>query len=394
MAKRVFVIVLDSLGIGEAPDAARYQDQGSNTLASIAKSRRFAVPNLAKLGLFGIDGVACAQADPNPTGAVARLQEKSAGKDTVTGHWEMAGLITQTPFPTYPDGFPPEIIAELERRFGRAILCNKPYSGTKVIEDYGREHMETGALIVYTSADSVLQIAAHEQVVPLAELYQYCKTAREVMSGKHAIGRIIARPFVGDYPHFTRTANRHDYALAPTGTTLLDTLVAAGRTVIGIGKISDIFAGRSVPDARTTKSNADGMEKTLAAAQEDFEGLCFVNLVDFDSIFGHRNDVDGYANAVSEFDAWLPRLFPLLGPEDLVFLTADHGCDPATPSTDHSREYVPLIAFGHPVRAGANLGTRGTFADLAATIQAYFGLPLQTQGSSFLPEILSGPRLS
>jgi len=387
MNKRLFLLVLDSLGIGELPDAADYGDKGSNTLASICRSEQLAAPCLRGLGLYNIDGVTCAQPVEQPGACFARLAEQSRGKDTTTGHWEIAGVISPEAMPTYPDGFPPEIIGQLEQRSGRRILCNKPYSGTRVIEDYGARQMESGALIVYTSADSVLQIAAHEEVIPLEELYRICAAAREIMQGEHGVGRIIARPFAGRPGSFARTRNRHDYSLPPPADTMCDLLAAKGLEVIGVGKIGDIFAGRGITGSYATRSNTDGMERTIALAKEGFNGLCFVNLVDFDMLYGHRNDVDGYAAALTEFDRQLVTLLAMLGSNDAVIITADHGCDPATPSTDHSREYVPMLIAGERLRQGINLGTRGTFADIAATVQDYFGLPVKTSGQSFLPNV-------
>lgn len=388
MPGRVFLIVLDSLGIGEMPDAAQYGDAGSNTLRAVTGSPRFFAPNLARLGLFNIEGVGCGVPETAPAGCFARLAERSRGKDTTIGHWEIAGVVSEQPLPTYPQGFPEEIIVALREKTGRGILCNLPYSGTKVIAEYGRQSVESGALIVYTSADSVLQIAAHEEMIPPEELYAVCRIAREIMRGKHGVGRIIARPFVGEYPNYTRTANRHDFSLPPPSPTLLDALAEAGYEVIGVGKIGDIFAGRGLTRTHPTQNNDDGMRRTLRIAGEDFCGLCFVNLVDFDMLYGHRNDVDGYAAALSAFDRQLAELLPLLREEDLLLITADHGCDPSTPSTDHSREYVPLLATGARLCKGLNLHTRDSFADLSATLLAYFGLPLSTQGSSFLQEIL------
>ena len=374
--KRVFIIVLDSLGIGQLPDCEAFGDKNCNTLARIAKSAYFKADNLIKMGLGNIDGVDLPKCE-NPTAAVARLAEKSMGKDTTIGHWEIAGIISPTPMPTYPDGFPDEIIKEFSQKTGRGILCNKPYSGTEAIKDYGREHMKTGDLIVYTSADSVFQIAAHEDVIPIETLYEYCRIAREMLVGEHAVGRVIARPFTGESPDFTRTANRHDFSLGPPRETLLDAVSSAGMTVYAIGKINDIFAGRGVTKTVSTKSNADGMEKAKKALSEDFEGLCFVNLVDFDSHYGHRQDIDGYAKALSEFDEWLPSFTAEMREGDMLVITADHGCDPGDESTDHSREYVPLIMYGIPP---VNYGTRGTFADIAATVAHYLGIDFKGDG--------------
>lgn len=374
MKKRVFLIVLDSLGIGEMPDASRFGDEGSNTLKSISKSRFFKADNLSKAGLFNIDGVDCGVKTPRPVCDFCRLKERSAGKDTVTGHWEMTGVVSTQPMPTFPDGFDKEVLNEISTATGRGILCNKPYSGTQVIIDYGRQHMSTGDLIVYTSADSVLQIAAHEKVVPIEELYEICKKVRKIMSGKNAVGRVIARPFVGEYPDFVRTSNRHDYALEPPQDTLLDDLKNNGYDTIGLGKIGDIFNMKGISESIRTTGNTDGLKKTADLADRDFNGLCFVNLVDFDALYGHRNDVDGYAKAVAEFDDWLGKFIPRLTDEDTLLVTADHGCDPATPSTDHSREYVPLLIYNKRTTTGANLGTKDGFFFIADTVRKIFGL--------------------
>ena len=386
MIKRVFLIVLDSLGVGELPDAYKFHDEGSNTLRAIRTSKFFVGDNLKKLGMFNIDGVE--GGIENPTGVYARLSEKSAGKDTTVGHWEIAGLVSENPLPTFPDGFPKEVIDEFEKQTGRKTLCNKPYSGTEVIKDYGEEHIKTGALIVYTSADSVFQIAAHEDVVPVPELYKYCEIAREMLQGEHCVGRVIARPFTGEYP-FTRTANRHDYSLIPPHTTMLDCLKDAGLATISVGKIYDIFAGKSVSESNRTTSNTHGMQVTLDIQKRDFEGLCFVNLVDFDMKYGHRNDIAGYANAMSEFDVQLGEFLPNMRDDDILIITADHGCDPSTPSTDHSREYVPMIVCGKHVKEGVNLGTRSTFADISATVLDYLGVDKKdTSGNSFLADVI------
>ena len=389
MAKRVFLIVLDSFGIGEMPDAAKFGDEGSNTLASIVKSEKYATPMLQKMGLFNIEGVACGKPAKRPLAAFARLAEVSAGKDTTTGHWELAGAESAKPLPVYPGGFPIEVIRAFEEKTGRKTLCNKPYSGTDVIRDYGEEHMKTGALIVYTSADSVFQVAAHEQIVPVNELYRYCEIAREMLTGEHSVGRVIARPFVGTCrDDFKRTTNRHDFSLKPPAPTMLDALKAEGKDVIGVGKIYDIFDGEGVTEKIKTSGNANGMDVTLALAKRDFAGLAFVNLVDFDMIYGHRNDVDGYAAAATEFDDKLKQLLKILRPEDMLIITADHGCDPATPSTDHSREYVPLLICGGPVLSGVNLGTRKSFSCIAQTVCQYLDVPAQLCGESFYPEIM------
>lgn len=389
--KRIFLVVLDSVGIGELPDAGLYGDEGSNTLYSASRSQFFSMKNMSKLGLFHIDGLHERFQDDITheafDGCIGRAAEKSVGKDTTTGHWEIAGIISEQPFPTYPNGFPEEIIKAFEEKTGRRTLCNLPYSGTEVLKDYGQEHIKTGALIVYTSADSVFQIAAHEEVVSVQELYNYCEIARELLQGEHAVGRVIARPFVGEYPNFTRTSNRHDYSLSPS-LTMLDQLKEAGYDVIGVGKINDIFAGKGITDTVRTVDNADGIEKLIERTGWDFNGLCFVNLVDYDSQYGHRNDVDGYAKALTYFDEQLPRIIAGLKKEDILIITADHGCDPATPSTDHSREYVPLVIYGEEVNKGKNLGTRETFADISATILEYYNVSQRTAGTSFLGDIL------
>ena len=385
--KRVFLIVLDSFGIGEMPDAKKYGDEGSNTLAAIVKSKKYKTPNLEKLGLFNIEGVDCKEGVENPLGSFARLAESSNGKDTTTGHWEMAGIISEKPFPTFPNGFPEDFLEEYSKRVGRKILCNKPYSGTEVIKDYGKEHLETGALIVYTSADSVFQVAGHEDVISLEELYRCCEIAREMLQGDLGVGRVIARPFVGKEGSFERTRNRHDYALDPTGPIVMDDLVKNGFDSIGVGKIYDIFAGKSVEESYKMEDNIDGMNITLDLCDKDFNGLCFVNLVDFDMIYGHRNDVDGYANAASEFDKQLGQMMDKLREDDIVIITADHGCDPSTESTDHSREYVPMIIFGDKIKSGVDLKTRNTFADIGKTIADIFGIESPIPGTSFYKEV-------
>ena len=389
MAKRVFLIVLDSCGCGEMPDSADFGDAGSNTLRACTASSRLDIPTLSKMGIFNIDSVDCGTPVPAPTAAYGRMAEKSRGKDTTIGHWELAGLISPHPLPTFPDGFPADFIQAFEKKTGRKVLCNKPYSGTEVIRDYGREQKETGGLICYTSADSVFQIAANEADIPPEELYRICETAREMLTGPElGVGRVIARPYTGESPNYVRTSNRHDFSLLPPAPTLLDALKQAGLATIGVGKIYDIFAGQGITEMVRNKSNADGMEHTLHYAAQDFEGLCFVNLVDFDMLYGHRNDVDGYAAALTEFDGQLRELLPMLKEDDLLFITADHGCDPSTPSTDHSREHVPLLAYGAKMKAGYNLGTRSTYADLAATVAEYFGVKANIAGTSFLREIL------
>ena len=386
--KRVFLIVLDSVGIGALPDAADFGDAGTNTLQSASQYKDFSLPNLAGLGLGCIEGLTCVQTTNYPIAAYGRMAEKSAGKDTTIGHWELAGVISESPLPTYPDGFPANLIESFSKTIGRGVLCNKPYSGTEVIRDYGVEHIRTGKPIVYTSADSVFQIAAHEDVIPLEELYSICRTAREMLTGKNSVGRVIARPFSGEYPNFVRTAGRHDFSLEPTGVTLLDRLSGAGLDVIGVGKISDIFAGRGVTENYPDKGNAACMARTSELLYRDFSGLCFVNLVDFDMLYGHRNDCDGYGAALCNFDLWLGKFLSGLRQNDVLIITADHGCDPGfKESTDHSREYVPLLVYGKGVRP-VPLGTRQTFADLASSIVDIFGLDNAMPGDSFAKEIL------
>lgn len=431
--KRVFLFVVDSMGCGSAPDAALYGDEGANTLRSISGSPKFICPNMERLGLFSIDGFkpgngSTAENDAEnaaekltedagvslsgigitagkaadikagkqysaPKGCFARLRERSAGKDTTAGHWEIAGLVTEKPFPTYPDGFPQSIIDEFEQRTGCGTLCNKVYSGTEVIRDYGEEHLRTGKLIVYTSADSVFQIAAHEDIVPPEKLYEYCRTARAILTGEHGVGRVIARPFIGtNADNFKRVGeHRHDFSITPPGTTMLDELSKAGYDTIGIGKIRDIFAGKGLESRFTapTASNEDGMEKTLALMNESFKGLCFVNLVETDSVFGHRRDIDGYAEAVSAFDERLGQVMERLKEEDIIIITADHGCDPGFKGTDHTREYVPMLIYGKMLKAGIDLGTRDCFGDIAATVLDMFGISYENiTGLSFLDSIL------
>ena len=385
--KRVFLIVLDSFGIGQMPDSPSFGDVGVNTLASCATSDKLHIPNMIAAGLGNIQGVSCLP-KANPIGAYARMAERSMGKDTTIGHWEIAGLISPEPLPTYPEGFPEEVLAPFRAATGRGVLANAPWSGTAVIEEFGDEHVRTGDLIVYTSADSVFQIAAHEDVVPLEQLYEYCHIARQQLQGKHGVGRVIARPFVGTSGAYKRTSNRHDYSLEPSAPTMLDAIKAAGQSCIGVGKIHDIFAGIGTTEHAYNKSNADGMEHTLHYADQDFRGLCFVNLVDFDMVYGHRRNIDGYAQALSEFDAWLPKLMEKLGDEDIVMITADHGCDPGyTATTDHTREYVPLLVLGKQVKP-VDLGERTTFADIAATVTELLGVEYETPGQSFAGQIL------
>lgn len=380
--------MLDSFGIGELPDAHLFNDSGSNTLASIVKSEDYDTPNMKKLGLFNIDGVTCQEKEERPIGSFARMAEKSMGKDTTIGHWEIAGIISEKPFPTYPNGFPEEVIQKFKERTGKNIICNKPYSGTDVIRDYGQQHVETGDLIVYTSADSVFQIAAHEEVVPLEELYHYCKIAREILQGEHGVGRVIARPFVGIYPDFRRTAHRHDYSLIPPKTTMMDVLMENGLMTIGIGKIYDIFAGKGIGETHSIINNVDGMEKTIALLERDFTGLCFVNLVDFDMVYGHRNDIDGYAHAASVFDKQLGTFMEKMKEDDVLIITADHGCDPGFKGTDHTREYTPMLAYGEFIRENISLGTRESFADIGATVLDFFKLQAAIDGTSFAHQIL------
>lgn len=381
--KRVFLIVLDSFGIGGMEDAPAYGDFDVSTLRSVSASSYFSMPNMQKMGLFNIDGVSVGEKVKEPIAAIARMKEASKGKDTTTGHWEIAGIYSDKPMPTYPDGFPQEILDAFSEKTGRGVLCNKPYSGTRVIQDYGEEHMDTGALIVYTSADSVFQIAAHEEVVPVEVLYDYCRMAREILTGEHGVGRVIARPFIGPCSgHFTRTANRHDFSLLPPAVTMLDQLKDAGKSVIAVGKINDIFAGQGITEHVYTSGNAEGIDRTLEYLDKDFEGLCFVNLVDFDSLYGHRNDVDGYAKALTYFDERLPEITGKMREGDMLMITADHGCDPGyTVTTDHTREYTPWLIYGTGVEP-VNYGTRETFADIGATILQYFDIEPQFKGES------------
>ena len=388
LKKRIFLIMLDSFGIGEAKDAKEFGDEGSSTLKSIMRSDKFDIPNMKKLGLLNIDGLGVEGSTEKITGAYAKLSEQSKGKDTTTGHWEIAGIISKNPMSTYPEGFPKEIIDEFSRLTGRGVLCNKPYSGTEVIRDYGKEHVDTGKLIVYTSADSVFQIAAHEEVVPVEELYKYCEIARKLLKGEHAVGRVIARPFIGSEGSYERTANRHDFSLEPTSDTVLDVLHRNNLETYAVGKIYDIFAQRGISNHVRTKNNAEGMQRTLEALDMDFNGLCFVNLVDCDMIYGHRRDIDGYANAISEFDRFLSTFIPKMKEEDILMISADHGCDPGFRGTDHTREYVPFLAYGKSVKQGANLGIRESFADVAKTILDIYDLENTVNGVSFKKELL------
>lgn len=380
--RRIFLIVLDSYGIGALPDAADFGDEGSNTLKTITASKTYDTPNMKKLGLFNIDGVDWMKKEESPAGAYGRMKERSRGKDTTIGHWEIAGVVSPKPLPVYPNGFPEEILEKFREATGREVLCNLPYSGTDVIRDYGEEHMKTGALIVYTSADSVFQIAAHEEIVPVEELYRYCEIAREILCGEHGVGRVIARPFIGEAPNFQRTANRHDFSLLPPRDTMLDAILEAGYDTYGIGKIYDIFAGKGIAHTQRIQNNVDGMEKTLEMQEKDFKGLCFVNLVDFDMMYGHRNDIEGYANAATVFDRQLKIFLERMRPEDILMITADHGCDPGFRGTDHSREHTPLLICGEDIKENVNLGTRETFADIAATVLDLLHVENNTDGTS------------
>ena len=386
MFKRVHLIVMDSVGIGEAPDAAAFGDVGSDTLGHIAEIAGLTIPNLEKLGLGTIrplKGVS----DQATSGYATKLEEVSVGKDTMTGHWEIMGLDIKTPFRVFPNGFPAELLEKIEAFSGRKVICNQPYSGTAVIDDFGPEQMETGALIVYTSADSVLQIAAHEEIIPLEELYKICQYVRDItLDDPYMIGRIIARPYLGTPGNFKRTSNRHDYALSPFGKTVLDSLKENGKDVIAIGKINDIFNGAGVTDSIRTKSNMDGVDQLLTVMKQEFTGISFLNLVDFDALFGHRRDVPGYAQAIEEFDARLPEILANLKEDDLLLITADHGNDPSFPGTDHTREYVPLLAYSPSMKKHGNL-KQGYYADISATIAENFAVPATENGTSFLAEL-------
>lgn len=385
---RIFLIVLDSCGIGQMPDAEKFGDIGVNTLKTCSQNGKFSMPCMIAAGLGNIDGVDYLPKVSTPTAAVARLQEASMGKDTTIGHWEIAGHVSPNPLPTYPEGFPGEVLDAFEAATGRGCLCNAPYSGTEVLKDFAEQQRQTGKWIVYTSADSVFQIAANEEFIPLEELYDACRKARAILQGKHGVGRVIARPYVGNEESgYTRTANRHDFSLeAPAN--MLDAILKSGKEVLAVGKIYDIFAGRGTSEHVYNKSNADGMQHTVDYAKRGFDGLCFVNLVDFDMQFGHRRDIPGYANALSEFDSWLAGFLPTLGDDDCVMITADHGCDPGyAATTDHTREYVPLMVFGKRINP-VNLGTRKSFADIAATVTEMLGVPFETTGVSFAKEIL------
>ena len=390
--KRVFLIVADSMGVGAAPDAHMFYngdgtDVGSDTYGSLIASPLFSAPFLFQSGIGNIDGVSYGKCNA-PVAAYGKLTEQSAGKDTVTGHWELCGVVTHKQMPTYPDGFPHKLLYDFCARVGRGWLCNKPYSGTEVIKDYGREHIETGKLIIYTSSDSVFQIAAHESVVAVDELYRFCEIARELLCGDNAVGRVIARPFTGEYPDYIRTSNRHDYALEAPSATLCDLACEKGCKVIGIGKIGDIFAHRGISEEIHTKDNTDGIENTLKKLEEDFRGLCFVNLVDFDSKYGHRRNVEGYAKSVEELDRALAKMIDMLREDDVLIVTADHGCDPGFKGTDHTREYVPVLVYGKKINA-VNIGTRSSFADLGKTIADMLGICSDgLSGNSFINLII------
>ena len=384
---RVIWIVLDSVGVGEMPDAAQFGDAGSDTLGNIARVRPLSLPNLRKLGLANIRPLEGIPPEPNPLGSFGKCTLASPGKDTTTGHWEMAGIHLEEPFPLYPNGFPHDVMDEFSRRIGRGWLGNYAASGTEIIKALGDEHMRTGKPIVYTSADSVFQIAAHEETIPIPELYRICEIARDLLRGTHEVGRVIARPFIGEPGAFKRTANRHDYAVPPPEGMLLDRLEAHKIRVHGVGKISDVFLGRGIAQSDKTITNADGMQKTLDAMKVTPHGLIWVNLVDFDALFGHRNDVEGYARALEEVDAWVPSLMSAAAEDDLVIFCADHGCDPTTPSTDHSREYVPLLTWGPRARGAVELRTRATLSDIGQTIAANFGTQI-SNGESFLDKLV------
>ncbi len=389
MVNRVVLIVMDSVGAGELPDAKLYNDEGSNTLGNISKKiGGLKLPNLQKLGLGNIDGIKGFEGEKKPVGSYGRSLEKSPGKDTTTGHWEIAGLILDQAFPTYPDGFPQDVISEFEKRIGTKSIGNYPASGTVIIQDLGDEHVKTGYPIVYTSADSVFQIAAHEDVIPLERLYEICQIARDMLVGEHAVGRIIARPFVGSNGDYKRTTNRRDFSLKPIRKTILNNIVEKGLDVCAVGKIEDIYGGYGITKAVHTKSNMDGVDKTIEYMKEPTKGLIFTNLVDFDMLYGHRNDVEGYANALREFDAKIPEIIDALRDDDVLIITADHGCDPTTSSTDHSREYIPMLVYGKSIKSGINLGTRESFSDIGKTIGEMLSVQNDISGESFAKDIL------
>ena len=384
MFKRVHLIVMDSVGIGEAPDAAQFNDVGSDTLGHIAETAGLTIPHLEQLGLGAIRPLAGVEAIADHQGYATKLEEVSVGKDTMTGHWEIMGLNIQKPFRVFPEGFPPELLQQIEAFSGRKVVCNLPYSGTEVLDDYGPGQMETGDLIIYTSADPVLQIAAHEEVIPLEELYRICEYVREITKDEpYMIGRIIARPYLGEPGNFKRTSNRHDYALDPFGKTVLDSLKDNGKDVIAVGKINDIFNGQGITETVRTKSNMDGVDQLLKVMDKDFTGLSFTNLVDFDALYGHRRDPQGYAQAIEDFDQRLPEILAALKEDDLLIITADHGNDPTFPGTDHTREYVPLLVFSKNMKASGAL-PQGYFADISATIAENFNVPQTENGKSFL----------
>jgi len=387
--KRIFIIVMDSVGIGEAPDAEKFGDKGADTYGHIAERMNgLNMPNMGKLGLSNIRDIKGIEKAEKPLAFYTKMMEASNGKDTMTGHWEIMGLNIQTPFQVFPEGFPEELVSELEKRTGRKVIGNKPASGTAILDELGEEHMKTGALIVYTSADSVLQIAAHEEIVPLEELYNICKIARELtLDEKYMVGRVIARPFLGEPGNFKRTPNRHDYALKPFDRTVMSELKDAGFDVIAIGKISDIYDGEGVTNSLRTVSNMDGMDKLIETFEIDFTGISFVNLVDFDALYGHRRDPEGYGKALEEYDARLPEVFAKMNEDDLLMITADHGNDPVAPGTDHTREYVPLLVFSKRMAEGKELPLRETFADLGATVAENFKVKMPQFGKSFLNEL-------
>ena len=385
---RAFWIVLDSVGIGKAPDAAQFGDEGSNTWKTCYDSGKLNIPNMEKLGIYHIDEMDYGDKSGKVIGCYGRLHEKSQGKDTTIGHWEMAGVVSPKPFPVYPDGFPEEVLEEFTKKTGKKVLCNKPYSGTEVIHDYGQEHVKTGDLIVYTSADSVFQIAAHEDVVPVEQLYEYCRIARKILMGDHAVARVIARPFIGEYPNYIRTDRRHDFSLVPPRPTILDQLKEAGKDVIGVGKIYDIFAGQGLTETTPNHGNDKNMEKVFELQKKHFDGLCYINLVDFDMIYGHRRNIPGYTEALNKFDTDLEKFIEGMSEEDVLFITADHGCDPGYKGTDHTRESVPLLCYGASLKEGVNIGTRDSYADIAATIADLFRISYEGDGVSFADEIL------
>lgn len=385
---RAFWIVLDSVGIGKAPDAAQFGDEGSNTWKTCYDSGKLNIPNMEKLGIYHIDEMDYGDKSGKVIGCYGRLHEKSQGKDTTIGHWEMAGVVSPKPFPVYPDGFPEEVLEEFTKKTGKKVLCNKPYSGTEVIHDYGQEHVKTGDLIVYTSADSVFQIAAHEDVVPVEQLYEYCRIARKILMGDHAVARVIARPFIGEYPNYIRTDRRHDFSLVPPRPTILDQLKDAGKDVIGVGKIYDIFAGQGLTETTPNHGNDKNMEKVFELQKKHFDGLCYINLVDFDMIYGHRRNIPGYTEALNKFDTDLEKFIEGMSEEDVLFITADHGCDPGYKGTDHTRESVPLLCYGASLKEGVNIGTRDSYADIAATIADLFRISYEGDGVSFADEIL------